>query len=262
MGRSESIHYVMLPETDVFACCDDPVIRRQMRRLMMAIEMGRVLRERKTISLKRPVRSIVIASSLLQPFMPAAAQKALETFASPLRSYDSLDKFGLLAQGTRVEDKGHLFRRQSYKEVEAQYAAMHPEHAEAPAKEQKAEKPAKEQKAHAAPAYPAEIGIDDFAKVRLQVGEVVASERVKKSEKLLKNTVRVGEQTRTVVSGIAKFYSPEEMVGKKVVLVTNLKPAKLCGILSEGMILCAEDAEGKLSLLSPEKDMASGSGIF
>ena len=139
---------------------------------------------------------------------------------------------------------------------------MHPEHAEAPAKEQKAEKPAKEQKAHAAPAYPAEIGIDDFAKVRLQVGEVVASERVKKSEKLLKNTVRVGEQTRTVVSGIAKFYSPEEMVGKKVVLVTNLKPAKLCGILSEGMILCAEDAEGKLSLLSPEKDMASGSGIF
>ena len=206
--------------------------------------------------------SIVIASSLLQPFMPAAAQKALETFASPLRSYDSLDKFGLLAQGTRVEDKGHLFRRQSYKEVEAQYAAMHPEHAEAPAKEQKAEKPAKEQKAHAAPAYPAEIGIDDFAKVRLQVGEIVASERVKKSEKLLKNTVRVGEQTRTVVSGIAKFYSPEEMVGKKVVLVTNLKPAKLCGILSEGMILCAEDAEGKLSLLSPEKDMASGSGIF
>ena len=98
--------------------------------------------------------------------------------------------------------------------------------------------------------------------VRLQVGEVIASERVKKSEKLLKNTVRVGEQTRTVVSGIAKFYSPEEMVGKKVVLVTNLKPAKLCGILSEGMILCAEDAEGKLSLLSPEKDMASGSGIF
>ena len=98
--------------------------------------------------------------------------------------------------------------------------------------------------------------------MRLQVGEVVASERVKKSEKLLKNTVRVGEQTRTVVSGIAKFYSPEEMVGKKVVLVTNLKPAKLCGILSEGMILCAEDAEGKLSLLSPEKDMPSGSGIF
>ena len=145
--------------------------------------------------------------------------------------------------------------------MEAQYAAMHPEHAAqpkpapadgpAPAAEPK---PAKaEGKGHAAPAYPAAISIEDFAKVRMQVGEVVASERVKKSEKLLKNTVKIGSETRTVVSGIAKFYSPEEMVGKKVVVVTNLKPAKLCGILSEGMILCAEDAAGDLSLLSPRK---------
>ena len=90
----------------------------------------------------------------------------------------------------------------------------------------------------------------------------ILPKRVKKSEKLLKNTVKIGQETRTVVSGIAKFYTPEEMVGKKVIVVTNLKPAKLCGIVSEGMILCAEDAAGNLSLLSPEKEMESGSGIY
>ena len=222
--------------------------------------------------------SVVIASSLLRPFIPDAAEKALRTFSCPPRAYADLGTFGLLPPGAKAEDLGHLFRRQSYREVEAQYAAMHPEHAAepkpapadgpAPAAQPKpapaAEpKPAKaEGKGHAAPAYPAAISIEDFAKVRMQVGEVVASERVKKSEKLLKNTVKVGAETRTVVSGIAKFYSPEEMVGKKVVVVTNLKPAKLCGILSEGMILCAEDAAGDLSLLSPEKAMESGSGIY
>ena len=214
--------------------------------------------------------SVVIASSLLRPFIPDAAEKALRTFSCPPRAYADLGTFGLLPPGAKAEDLGHLFRRQSYREVEAQYAAMHPEHAAqpkpapadgpAPAVEPK---PAKaEGKGHAAPAYPAAISIEDFAKVRMQVGEVVASERVKKSEKLLKNTVKIGSETRTVVSGIAKFYSPEEMVGKKVVVVTNLKPAKLCGILSEGMILCAEDAAGDLSLLSPEKAMESGSGIY
>ena len=96
----------------------------------------------------------------------------------------------------------------------------------------------------------------------MQIAQVIACEKVKKSEKLLKSTVQIGSETRTVVSGIAKYYTPEEMVGKKVVMITNLKPAKLCGILSEGMILCAEDADGNLCLLSPEKDMPSGSGIF
>ena len=208
--------------------------------------------------------SVVIASSLLRPFIPDAAEKALRTFSCPPRAYADLGTFGLLPPGAKAEDLGHLFRRQSYREVEAQYAAMHPEHAAEPKPAPAAEpKPAKaEGKGHAAPAYPAAISIDDFAKVRMQVGEVVASERVKKSEKLLKNTVKIGSETRTVVSGIAKFYSPEEMVGKKVVVVTNLKPAKLCGILSEGMILCAEDAAGDLSLLSPEKAMESGSGIY
>ncbi len=216
-------------------------------------------RDRLATVLYNLAEGVVIASSLLQPFMPDAAAKALRTFSSPQRAYADLGKFGLLASGTKVEDCGHLFRRQNYKDVEAQYAAMHPDHAE--------EKPAKadakaEKKGHPAPAYPEAISIDDFAKVRMQVGEVVASERVKKSEKLLKNTVKIGQETRTVVSGIAKFYTPEEMVGKKVIVVTNLKPAKLCGIVSEGMILCAEDAAGNLSLLSPEKEMESGSGIY
>ena len=106
-----------------------------------------------------------------------------------------------------------------------------------------------------------EITIDDFAKVELKVGEVIACERVPKSSKLLHETIRVGGEVRSVVSGIAKWYTPEEMVGKKVVLVTNLKPVKLCGVLSEGMVLCAEDAEGNLSLIAPEKAMPDGAGI-
>ena len=96
----------------------------------------------------------------------------------------------------------------------------------------------------------------------MQVGKVIASEKVEKSDKLLKNTVKLGGETRTVVSGIAKFYTPEQMVGKRVIVVTNLKPAKLRGIVSEGMILCAEDADGNLCLISPESDIADGSGIF
>ncbi len=106
-----------------------------------------------------------------------------------------------------------------------------------------------------------QITIDDFAKVELKIGEVIACEKVKKSEKLLHESVKIGDEVRSVVSGIAKFYAPEEMVGKKVVVVTNLKPVKLCGVLSEGMILCAEDAEGNLSLLTPEKAMASGAKV-
>ena len=106
-----------------------------------------------------------------------------------------------------------------------------------------------------------EITIDDFAKVELKVGEVIACERVEKSDKLLHETVKIGEEVRSVVSGIAKYYTPEEMVGKKVVVVTNLKPVKLRGVLSEGMILCAEDKNGNLALVSPEKAMESGGSV-
>ncbi len=202
--------------------------------------------------------SIVIAASLLQPFMPETSAKVFAQFGTQMRPYDKLGTFGLLPNGTKVSPtETHLFARQSYKEVEEKYEALHAQ------KEEKAQKskdvPAKS--AHE-PEYPAEITIDDFAKVKMQIAEVIACEKVEKSDKLLKSTVKIGNETRTVVSGIAKFYKPEEMVGKKVVMITNLKPAKLRGILSEGMILCAEDEEGNLSLLSPEKPMPSGSGIF
>jgi methionyl-tRNA synthetase len=106
-----------------------------------------------------------------------------------------------------------------------------------------------------------EITFEDFEKLQFQVGEIIACEAVKKSRKLLCSQVKIGSQVRQIVSGIKSDYSPEEMVGKKVMVVTNLKPAKLAGILSEGMILCAEDAEGKLSLMTPEKDMPAGAEI-
>ena len=201
--------------------------------------------------------SILIATSLLQPFLPATAEKVFAQFGAKQREYAKLGKFGLLKNGTKVSPaETHLFERRNYKDVEAAYEALHAEAAKA----QKTESAPK--KASHAPAYPAEISIDDFGKVRMQVGVVIASEKVEKSDKLLKNTVRLGGETRTVVSGIAKFYTPEQMVGKRVIVVTNLKPAKLRGILSEGMILCAEDADGNLCLVSPESDIADGSGIY
>ena len=182
--------------------------------------------------------SIVIATSLLQPFLPGTAEKVL------------------LKNGTKVSSsEAHLFERKSYKDVEAACEAMH----EAEKAQKQAAAPAKKGRG---PEYPAEIAIEDFAKVKMQIAEVIACEKVEKSDKLLKSTVRIGEETRTVVSGIAKFYTPGQMVGKKVVIITNLKPAKLRGIVSEGMILCAEDAEGNLKLLVPEGDIGSGSGIF
>lgn len=202
--------------------------------------------------------SIVIATSLLQPFLPDTAEKVFAQFNTPQRAYSDLNKFGLLKNGTKVSPtETHLFARQNYQDVEAKYEALHANSEKTEKAPQKAAAPA-----HEKPAYPAEISIDDFAKVKMQIAKVIACEKVEKSDKLLKSTVQIGDETRTVVSGIAKYYSPEEMVGKKVVMITNLKPAKLRGILSEGMILCAEDDEGNLSLLSPEKDMPDGSGIF
>ena len=207
--------------------------------------------------------SILIATALLQPFLPETAEKVFAQFNAPQRDYAKLNKFGLLKNGTKVSPaETHLFERKNYKDVEAAYEAMHggAKPAEETKKAQKADNAPK--KASHEPEYPAEISIDDFGKVRMQVGKVIASEKVEKSDKLLKNTVQIGDETRTVVSGIAKFYTPEQMVGKRVVVVTNLKPAKLRGIVSEGMILCAENAEGKLCLISPESEIEDGSGIF
>ena len=200
---------------------------------------------------------ILIATELLSPFLPETAEKVFALFNTAPRGYEKLNAFGLLASGTAVSGaETHLFERRAYKDVEAAYAALH---AETEPKQPAAQKPAAGKQETE---YPAEISIDDFAKVKLQVAEVIACEKVEKSDKLLKSTVKIGNETRTVVSGIAKFYTPEEMVGKKVVMITNLKPAKLRGILSEGMLLCAEDENGNLALLTPEKAMPSGSGIY
>lgn len=199
---------------------------------------------------------IMISASLLQPFMPETAEKIARQLNCPLRDYDSLHEFGLIADGTKVNAESEkLFLRRDYKDVEAAYAAMHPEAEEKDAPEKQPKK------AHE-PEYPAEITIDDFAKVKMQIAKVIACEKVEKSDKLLKSTVQIGDETRTVVSGIAKYYAPEDMVGRKVVMITNLKPAKLRGIVSEGMILCAENDKGELKLLAPESDIEDGSGIF
>ena len=207
-------------------------------------------RDRLSTVLYNLAESILIASSLLEPFMPDTAQKVFAQFGSARRDYAKLDRFGLLKNGTKVKPAAeHLFARRKFEDVKKAYEELHKE--QSPAKQKQTEDKQMEQ-----------IGIEDFAKVEMRIATVLACEKVEKSDKLLKSTVRLGEETRTVVSGIAKFYTPEEMVGKQVVMVTNLKPAKLRGILSEGMILCAEDSEGNLKLLAPEAAIADGSQIF
>ncbi len=194
--------------------------------------------------------AIQIGASLLDSFMPETSEKILASFGGESRTLEACASFGA-RESVTVKALPPLFARIDFKtlapEIEKIRAAQI---AEAQKAEQKTEEPEKEK----AP----EITFDDFVKVQLRVGEIVACEKVEKSNKLLKETVKFGDETRTVVSGIAKHYSPEEMVGKKVVFVTNLAPRKVCGILSEGMILAAEDENGNLALIVPEKDVASG----
>jgi len=198
--------------------------------------------------------SIHIGASLLVPFLPETAEKIAGYVNCPLRGLAETETFGLYPSGNQIAETDEaLFARFDWKEIEPKVEAIR----NAQRAEYARENGAEEQ----APAEAPVISIDDFAKVQLKVGEVIACERVKKSEKLLHETIRVGGEVRSVVSGIAKYYTPEEMVGKKVVLVTNLKPVKLCGVLSEGMVLCAEDENGALSLLSPEREMPDGAQI-
>lgn len=202
------------------------------------------------------VESITIGASLLEPFMPETSEKILAQLNAKKRGFNELDQFGLYESGTKVVEKPEiLFARLDLKEVlEKVEVLKEKQKAEAGVAEEKEEtgidiepKP--------------EVTIDDFDKLQFQVGEIIACEAVKKSKKLLCSQVKIGSQVRQIVSGIKNFYSPEEMVGKKVMVVTNLKPAKLAGILSEGMILCAEDAEGNLALMTPEKEMPAGAEI-
>lgn len=206
------------------------------------------------------VEGIVIGASLLEPYMPETAQKIVTQLNTSLRDFDRLEEFGLYESGTKVTDKPEiLFARLDMKEVAEKEEALRLAMIEAAkAAEGSGEK-------EAAPVIDIEpkeeITYDDFAKMQFQVGEIIACEAVPKSKKLLCSQVRVGSQVRQIVSGIKAHYTPEEMVGKKVMVLVNLKPAKLAGVLSEGMLLCAEDAEGNLALMTPEKEMPAGAEI-
>ena len=202
------------------------------------------------------VEAITIGASLLEAFMPETSDKILSQLQTEKRELSAMDQFGLYPDGGKVTDKPEiLFARMDINEVMEKVEAMRA--AEAPAEEKKEEPEEAVIDIEAKP----EITYDDFAKLQFQVGEIIACEAVKKSKKLLCSQVKIGSQVKQIVSGIKAHYTPEEMVGKKVMVVVNLKPAKLAGILSEGMLLCAEDADGNLSLMTPEKPMPSGAEI-
>ena len=198
------------------------------------------------------VESITIGASLLESFMPETTEKILAQLNGEKRSYEELDQFGLYPSGNKVTDKPEiLFQRLDLKEILEKVEAMKV----AQAKPEVPEEPVVDIDAKE------EISFDDFGKMQFQVGEIIACEEVKKSRKLLCSQVKIGSQVKQIVSGIKGHYTAEEMVGKKVMVLVNLKPAKLAGVLSEGMLLCAEDADGNLSLMVPEKKMPAGAEI-
>lgn len=216
--------------------------------------------------------SITIGAGLLHSFLPETADKITGQLNTSLREFDGQNQFGLYESGTKVTEKPEiLFARLDVKEIMPKVEAIR----EAQKREFEAEQRklgeetsedggSVEEKAvpDAIDIEPKnEIEYDDFMKMQFQVGEIISCEAVPKSKKLLCSQVKVGSQTKQIVSGIRKYYTPEEMVGKKVMVLVNLKPAKLAGVLSEGMLLCAEDAEGNLALMTPEKAMQSGAEI-
>ena len=203
------------------------------------------------------VEGICIGASLLESFMPETTEKILAQLNAPKRTYEELDTFGLYPAGNKVTEKPEiLFARLDIKEVMEKVEAMKKEEAEkAGTAEEKKEEPVIEIEAKP------EITFDDFMKMQFQVGEIIACEEVKKSKKLLCSQVKIGNQVKQIVSGIKSNYKPEDMVGKKVMVLVNLKPAKLAGVLSEGMLLCAEDENGKLALMTPDKEMPAGAEI-
>ncbi|MCI6921691.1 MAG: methionine--tRNA ligase [Lachnospiraceae bacterium] len=204
------------------------------------------------------VESIAIGASLLEPFMPSTAKKIAQQLNTSVRSFEDCEKFGLYESGNKVTAEPEiLFARLKVEEVMEKVNAMYAERKEQAAGENS--EAAEENVIDIEPKE--EISFDDFAKMQFQVGEIIKCEEVPKSKKLLCSQVRIGSQVKQIVSGIKQHYSAEEMVGKKVMVLVNLKPAKLAGVLSEGMLLCAEDAEGNLALLTPEKDMPAGAEI-
>lgn len=209
------------------------------------------------------VESICIGTSLLESFMPDTAAKILTQLNAKSRTIEELNKYGLYESGTKVTQTPEiLFARLDLKEVMTKVDEMR-EEKEAALNDPAAEEQNAQEKASEVIDISAkpEITYEDFAKLQFQIGEIIACEEVKKSKKLLCSQVKIGSQVKQILSGIKAHYTAEEMVGKKVMVVVNLKPATLAGMLSEGMLLCAEDAEGNLSLMVPEKPMPSGAEI-
>ena len=201
--------------------------------------------------------SIVIGASLLEPYMPGTAEKIAAQLNTSLRSFEECTTFGGYISGSKVTEKPEiLFARLDVKEVLEKAAAMF-EARKALTEEAEEEKEEDVMELTKKP----EITFEDFEKMQFAVGEIIKCEPVPKSKKLLCSQVKIGKEVKQIVSGIRAHYTAEEMVGKKVMVLVNLKPAKLAGVLSEGMLLCAEDAEGNLALVTPEKNMPAGAEI-
>lgn len=215
-------------------------------------------KERLSEVLYNLVEGICIGASLLESFMPDTTEKILAQLKADKRTYEELDTFGLYPSGNKVTDKPEiLFARLDVKEVMAKVEEMRAKEAAENKQEEEAKEEAPVVDIEAKP----EVTFDDFMKMQFQVGEIIACEEVKKSRKLLCSQVKIGSQVKQIVSGIKSNYKPEDMVGKKVMVLVNLKPAKLAGILSEGMLLCAEGLDGELALMTPDKDMPAGAEI-
>ena len=210
------------------------------------------------------VESIVIGASLLEPYMPETSEKILKQLNAEKRRVTELSNFGLYPSGNKVTEQPEiLFARidapKMLEEIEKRFPSKVVE--EEPKPEKKAKKEEKVEIPTLDAVVKEEITIDEFSRMQLQMGEIISCEEVAKSKKLLCSQVKVQGRTLQIVSGIKHYYTPEQMVGKKVVVITNLKPTKLAGVLSEGMLLCAEDFEGNLALLTAEKDMPAGAMI-
>ena len=206
------------------------------------------------------VESITIGACLLESFMPETTEKILAQLNAEKRSYEELDQFGLYTSGNQVTDQPQiLFQRLDVKEVMEKVEVIQAKQKAAMAAAKEEEEKAEEAVVDVEPKE--EITFEDFGKMQFQVGEIISCEPVKKSKKLLCFQVKVGSQTRQIVSGIKAYYKPEDTIGMKVMVLTNLKPAKLAGMMSERMLLCAEDAEGNVCLMTPEKAMPAGAEI-
>ena len=216
-----------------------------------ALAKDEAKKERLATVLYNLVESISVGATLLESFMPETSDKVLAQLGAQKRNLSQMDTFGLYPSGNKVTEKPEiLFARMDINEVMAKVAELHPVKEEVKEEEKGIDIEPKE-----------EITFEEFGKMQFQVGEIISCEAVKKSKKLLCSQVKIGSQVKQIVSGIKAHYTPEEMVGKKVMVLVNLKPAKLAGVLSEGMLLCAEDENGELSLMVPEKKMPSGAEI-